>query len=316
MDGRLVYVDPATNLIVYRASGLGGCKKALLAARLGYDEIYSAGGGRPQIFAEGELHEQAVVERLALAGHIIADQQLEIILQIRPYQNNIRVVGHIDGMIHPPLEKFANPGYQASNTLWKLLEIKSMGTKEYSKFRELVWDTPGLIQKYKWQISCYMYALATEGMLYRPAILAVKNRDNGELWLENIDKPFFTFHQISARILEIEQWVKDGLGPEHLTCDVPNFFCPYSYLHEHDSEYELISDRDMMNAAMAYKESKELASMYGNKASHHRDTIVEGLAGKPAGRYGIGGLVTANKDEKGMVRVYIDKEEGGDEFDG
>lgn len=311
MDGRLVYVDPATNLIVYRASGLGGCKKALLAARLGYDEIYSGRGGKPQIFAEGELHENAVVDRMRLMGWEIADQQLEIVLQIRRYI--VQVVGHIDGMarLHETVS------YQPDQLgPWKLLEIKSMGTKEYSKFRELAWDTPGLIQKYKWQISCYMYALATEGMLFRPAILAVKNRDNGELWLENIDKPFFTFHEISARILEIEQWVKDGLGPEQLVCDVPNFFCPYSYLHEHDSEYELISDRDMMNAAMAYKESKELASMYGNKASSHRDTIVEGLASKPAGRYGIGGLVTANKDEKGVVRVYIDKEEGGDEFGG
>lgn len=194
---------------IYRASGLGGCIKAQAALQLGY-ESKEPPEKISGVFAEGNLHEEDVVARLLDQGFSIQSQQMEVNLTITP---SVAVQGHIDGaVIHPHWG------------MWKLLEIKSMGKDQYDEWVKKRWDTPGLIRKYKWQVSSYMLSLQDP-----PAELmfVVKNRNNGQLDISYLEKPFYTKAEIAARVLEIERYVRAETLPE---CDSRMFPCPVYYL--------------------------------------------------------------------------------------
>jgi hypothetical protein len=68
-----------------------------------------------------------------------------------------------------------------------VLEIKSMGDGPFKEFKRHRMDTPGLVQKYKWQFSAYMIAME------RPLLLVAKSRNTGEIIEIPIDEPFYTY---------------------------------------------------------------------------------------------------------------------------
>lgn len=193
---------------------MGGCTKALIAARIGYQPTSGGMDRMGVLFAEGDLHEETVVKRLEIEEYVVSDRQRELSCRIDT-KAQITVQGHIDGILtgHP-----FGP---------YLLEIKSMGVKEYGQWLKTRWDTPGLIQKYKWQVSFYM------NCLQMPLFFVVKNRNNGQVDKSTVTDPFYSLLQISERIEGIEQAAAEGELPE--TCDWRQWPCPFSYLEE-DSE--------------------------------------------------------------------------------
>lgn len=191
---------------IYRASSLGGCLKAMAALQLGYTPVetpeFFAG-----IFKEGRLHEDSIINDLIESGYQVYDRELQVVF---PVTKEIAVVGHIDGKLIELAGKH------------RLLEMKTMSADAYKEFANKGWDTPGLIQKYKWQVSTYMWATEL------PLTLIAKNRNNGRIMDLSASEPFYTKGQIMARVLKAHSYVTTGELPDDCEGGFP---CPVPYLH-------------------------------------------------------------------------------------
>lgn len=163
--------------------------------------------------SEGNLHETDVVLRLQVEDSAtITRQQEEINLHIGSITADDPpiVQGHIDGVIEDDF--FGGP---------RLLEIKSMGKSAFAAFKAKGWEAGGLIDKYQWQLSCYMHGTGLE------ALLVAKSRDSGELLRMPVEIPFYNMSEIADRVAYIEDHVSRGRLPEDCPHD---WFCSFKYL--------------------------------------------------------------------------------------
>lgn len=230
---------------IYRASELGGCIKAQVAKQLGFTPL-STERFMSNLAHEGELHEDDLMKKW---GAI--DRQKEVTLDVMP---SVQVMGHIDGY-KPP---------------W-LLEVKTMGDEPFKAFKQDRWDTAGLVQKYKWQISVYMLALS------RPCKLLAKNRNTGEVLEVDIEVPFYSNGDILRRVVEMERWVRRGeLPPE---CSVSMFPCPFYYL-ESQLTMEVTEDTVMDELARMYQEASVAVKAAETRKREARKALDQGLAGR------------------------------------
>lgn len=218
--------------------------KALAAERWGYTKM--EGGttqSLPLVFHEGDLHEGDVIERMRKEGWKIERQQEEVVLQL---SGLVRVVGHIDGV--GIAEKDGAGGMEGVRKGEEMLvEVKSMGKEEWEKWMKMKWETPGLVQKYKWQLSCYMIALGKRG------VLAVKNRNSGQISYTLLSEPFYPVTKIRTRLNSIEQSSADTL-PD---CDVVDWWCKYKYLHdEEEVGIEVEEDKKLEKLCRAYDKAR------------------------------------------------------------
>jgi len=175
---------------------------------------------------EGALHEKAVI--IWLSDHDpVTDQQREVTV---PILKDVTIVGHLDG-IHKN----------------EIVEIKSMGKDPFKAWIDKKWDTPGYVQKYKWQVSVYMHSLNM------PLKFVVKCRDNGYVHIEHLEEPFYSMDDLMARVLEIEKWVRRGELPDE--CSVSQYPCPFYYLEQQKS-LELMEDAVLDDLAVMLEEAR------------------------------------------------------------
>lgn len=166
------------------------------------------------------MHEGAVIERLRSDGWIISRQQEEVSKVLSGF--NVEIQGHNDGIIQWP----------GDSPL--VLEIKTMGDSSYKDFKRRGWGQPGLMQKYKWQVSFYMNAYAM------PLMFVVKNRNSGEITTDFVRVPFYSWADIVARITRVELAARNSELPE--LCDWKMYPCPFNYLHEEEDTPEIGGD--------------------------------------------------------------------------
>lgn len=247
-----------SELYIYRASGLGNCEKALIAQRMGYEPMSSVyeNGKLSKIFKEGDLHEAAIVEELNSIGREVTLQQHEVNLMMMP---GVLVQGHLDGVLEN-----------------KVLEIKSMGDSTFKQFSKYLLDTPGIVQKYKWQFSAYMIAMERE------MILVCKNRNTGEVIEVPIHEPFYDLSTIRARIARIEDVARSGDLP--VKCVNPQYPCPFYYLHEDGEEIDFVVDEAVESYVKVYEESKALEEKYKKQKQETRKKLDEIVKAKGDGR--------------------------------
>ena len=237
---------------IYYASELGGCTKALILKRMGkvqkVSEPDSSGdpGYLARIFSEGNLHEKAVIDNLSESSPVYFQQQ-----EIRQFFGvpGTVVIGHIDG-------------------IWRdnILEVKSMGDSSFKAFKKHLWDTPGLVQKYKWQINVYMFALE------KPGILFVKNRNNGES-LALPAEWWYQYNEIQERLLLIETAAEMADIP--FDCDFNNFPCPYEYLHNETKVIKSDAEIDML--VNTYLDAQAQGKIHAERAASARLLLAEAL---------------------------------------
>lgn len=197
------------------ASDLGKCSKAVIAERLGNKPI-PHNDLTLHRFREGHLHEADVIEnRLPPLGWEVRNRQDELVLEVA----GIPILTHVDGTVQMTGE---HPG--VLNRL-RVLEVKAPGKDEYKKWIATKWDTPGLWQQYKWATSCYMHAWGVPRPL--ELMMAVKNRETGELDISFLEMPFYSLDEITARVAYIEDHVTRGQLPEDCPHD---WFCSFKYL--------------------------------------------------------------------------------------
>lgn len=256
--------------IIYRASALGYCTKAQAAKRLGMRQLPWPAMFLAK-FKRGHEIEEEVIADLRAGGYVVVSQQSQVILSVT---STIAIVGHLDGTF-----RHEDPNLVTANR-WRLLEVKSMGASSFNNFQG--WDTPGLFQKYKWQLSALM--LATD----LPATVIV--REDPELDRTNlalpkprqrsleVDKPFYSLSDIRARILEIERLVISGL-PE--VCEQADWPCPVAYLHpernEPQDEAVAALVADLRAAREAKKEAEKEVEVRGRNERDVKDRLVAAM---------------------------------------
>ena len=199
---------------IYRASGSGSCVRYLVASALGYED--QRGKKMDDLLErsadEGNLHEGAVIAKLAEEGYEISDQQKEVNVQVIP---KVFLRGHIEGILSRAKER-------------QLSEIKSMSTKQFTK-----WQNHGFsaFERYAFQISSYMQAYPGLDVRY-----ICKRREDGYI-VERIipaDEPPIPFSVIRKKIVIAEKYRRKGQFPP---CDLANQWgCPVWYLHDEEEE--------------------------------------------------------------------------------
>lgn len=227
MDGAIVQSTP-DGKILYRASGLASCTKALVAARLGFEPLPPP----PEVaarFREGHDHEDLIVRWLAERGTEVVDREMAVELRVT---DKVSVVGHIDGR---------------TRNRDGVVEMKSQSQDAWDDFARRGWES-GFFPKYKWQVSVYIQALKASYLK-----LVRKNRNTGEHRIEIVWEPFYSVADIRARVLRVEALARAQEPPS--TCDQKDYPCPYVYLHEGSGEVELLDDPAIDLLAREYSEA-------------------------------------------------------------
>lgn len=237
---------------VYRASGLGGCIKAQVAAQLGFRALDTE-KKMENMAREGALHEGAVLRRLEEEGYEVQDRQREVWLEVLP---SVQILGHLDATT-----------YDKDNNY--IIEVKSMAPDLFREYKEKSWAMPGFMQKYLWQVSCYMHAMPGYVCMF-----VVKNRSSGEMRVEPVVEPFYTMDQVMARVLEIEKWVRRGELPDE--CSVSQWPCPYYYL-EQQKTLEIMEDAVLDDLCEMLEEARVAEKAAKERVKVARMTIDESL---------------------------------------
>ena len=258
MDGAIVQVYP--DIVIYRASAIGGCPRALLAARLQFDAKPTPENFQ-RIFDRGHEIENIVKSMLRnqFDVDLIRDQE-EVTLTLGTFNTRrIVVVGHIDGY----------------TTETGVNEIKGFGKDYLDK-----WTSTGIsaFPRYEYQVSAYCYAMEETRwrFIVYDKTLTTSESDPDRLKSSSFSLPPLPLSEIKARVLSIEQASITG---EIMPC-TGEYPCPYYYLHDEPERQELTDTAVVL--AIAYdkinkqvkefeKAKKKIAARLIEKLPHDAD---------------------------------------------
>lgn len=262
---------------VYRSSSLGACDKALIAARLGFVP-HDPPENFLYYYARGEQVEEEVMEWLQGNDYRVRDRQVEVTIDC---PMDVQVVGHIDGIVTSP------QGVEFIG------EVKRMSTPAFEEFLVKTWDTPGLVQKYKWQLSSYMVGTGLPGLVVVRE--GLKDGDEGvaRTRVVEVPKPFYGRTEIVQRVVGLELAAKRGL-PDG--CDKVDYPCPFFYLHGDDDEGALLPEPPatsrLAEAVAEYRTAQVVAAQAKKGLEDSRSRLVQAMAGNRKVTTGEGVTVT------------------------
>lgn len=248
---------------VYRASSLGNCVKALVAARLGY-EAFPHPDWLLKKFEEGNAAEPVLIDRF-LSYHPgkwwMLDPNNEFAYEDYPYVkhadvhddqftcqipvgNTAVIRGHMDGI--------------ATNDNGDLyvVECKAFAASYWDKYMKQGIEA---FPYYATQLSLYMHATGLPGMF----VIGHKNADGimddgCEVHVDMFLDPPLGLGSIKARVAKIERIATTGELP---ACDQNQYPCQFVYLHDDDTEEEdvlEVSDVDLDRFADLYEKACEM----------------------------------------------------------
>lgn len=206
--------EDGVTTVVYRASSLGMCDKAMLAAARGYPAAPHPDWFQ-EVLDEGTRAEQLIVDQYQARGVEVYGQQDTVELEIGEIDSKRVIIrGHIDGR----------------NQFGDLVEIK--------KFRDSTWGkflTSGveINANYPWQVAVYMHALGVGNCEF------VGGHWDGEkiseIDVKHLANPPIPMKAIRLKIARIERMIAEGLDPTDnipdIHCNETTYPCPYWKLH-------------------------------------------------------------------------------------
>lgn len=288
--------------VIYRASALGSCVRALLAFYDGVEPRRKKEMTELLELAadEGDVHEDAVRSKLVKEGYRILTTQEEFSLQIIPHAF---VRGHTDGQLAP--SKFH--GFKTKEVL---LEVKSKSNKQYELWLAKRWEAnPG----HAYQITSYMEAFPGRDVLY-----IVKRRETGEedRIIIPAGAPPIPFKAVKQKVIAVEIARVSGTTP---ACDLTGqwqYFCPVWFLHdEKDIETAELTPEmiKVMEDLIVKRQEFKATEQAGKDAEEERkllDVELQNLLGA-ADRADVGDFVLTRTpssspswDEEGMVAQF------------
>ncbi len=277
-DRPIVYEE--NGVAVYRASAVGECLRALVAARMEYqpakDPEYLT-----RAAAEGNLHEPDIQQKVRDMGLELIEAQDQVEVPI--IKDRVVIRGHVDGIVTGDMLGKLVPNLRKGSPLPKetdmkaVLEAKTMSRRVFDEWER---GRFGAKVRYAYQVSCYMKA---QGDV--PAIYAVKRRDDGFMEYTWIDKPPIPWERIKWRVLESERWARRFQLPP---CDVDRQWgCAYWFLHEEEDPGavdDLPIDEEMLmileDLAPVYRDAKDREKVAKDEANEMKDRIRELMMGK------------------------------------
>lgn len=281
-------------MIIYRASELGSCVRALVARRRGESE-----NDTPEVvqgwFDRGIAHEDECIAAMQAEGYIIDSQQREVTIQVA---DDVAVVGHLDGRV------------TNSNPRPRTLEIKApySWAKWYDAHLNNDYSDP-LMSRYGWQSSSYCVAEESE--------MIVACLDGGVVKMFTIEIPPYSIEDIRKRVLSIEFMVETGVWPE---CDQRMFLCPFFprvCTHKQD---EVAFDPVVDEYAMQYQAFKAMEKAAKEDADRYREKIMAHLGERESvvtSQYKVTRVVTkggpVHFERKPGVSLKVTKRGDGDE---
>lgn len=282
--------------VIYRMSKSGDCVRALVADQYEHPEVRWAETQAllERSAEEGNLHEGAVKAKLKKEGYTISGEQDEFVIQILP---GVLLVGHGDG--------FAQKKPEAP----KLLEVKSMSSKQFAKWIKGGFDA---FPRYAAQITSYMTANPGLDVLY-----VVKRREDGletRIIIPAGETPI-PFKVIRSKILTAERYRRKNDYPP---CDLATQWgCPYGYLHDEaedlDEPVELTDEMEavLVDLVSDYRRLKEIEDAGEEAAQERKEKINPSLLNMLGGHNKVeveweGKTWTVRKS--GQSRTYVDTE--------
>lgn len=228
-------------VVVYRASALGKCIKALVAARLGYPPM-SPPENFANRFRDGHLHEPQILERLTEEHDIEVTGFQEVVELV--VREGVIIRGSIDG-------KGVHPAHDLS-----VIDAKALSQASFESWCRDQW---GSWESYAWQQSAYAYAMRDQSPIKGrplPIIMAVKNKNTGALQVDVFPEPPVPLSKIKAKVLMVERIAASGELPD---CDKNDYPCPYWFLHD-EKEVDLATFDDVVEDPMVDMLATEYAA--------------------------------------------------------
>lgn len=240
--------------IVYRASEMGECVRALVAARLGHEEVRKQEMKEllQRSAREGDLHETWVKETLRERGWTVHREQELVRKIIVP---GVVLEGHIDGT---GIDMDRNE---------RGLEVKSKSTKQFA-----IWARHGFdkFPNHAFQTSIYMHLTGLRWLQI------TKRREDGMIHELEVDTPPIEWRAIRNKILKAERYRRAQSYPP---CDLDRKFgCPFFYLHDED-EVEVETANEEINDALGlliieYVKLKEQEDLGKESGKERKDRVV------------------------------------------
>lgn len=266
-------IEGTDGSVFYRASSLGSCEVALIALRMGMEAMPPPKSMLPR-FADGHLHEASILQRVAdlenlryyrLQPERDQDQLCWEVGEVKRAAGaySVFVQGSIDGLAehpaHGPIVVDAKALSQSSWESWVSGQFKA-------------WP------HYAWQLSAYAYALGDLAVgevagKPLPILMAVKNKNTGEVRGWVYPEPPITRSQILAKLLKVEMRAASGLLP---FCADQQWMCPTWYLHaDSDSDAGITTDwtEQQMGEAEALGIQYEKAKVEEHLAKARKDRL-------------------------------------------
>ena len=190
--------------IYYRASALGGCLRALWAARSGQPAAPTP-AKMQAVFDRGHEIEPIVINMLKEQGWNIYDKQKEVILPVTfeefpdtvsqtppPITKPLFILGHIDALGAPP------PGISGpeSHPFEHVIEIKGFGPDLWAKYK--AGGLRGMFG-YSVQTSAYQYAG------FADLAFVVYNKETGELDIQFFERPVLERWELDVIVAVVEE---------------------------------------------------------------------------------------------------------------
>lgn len=241
-------------MYTYRASELGGCIKMLVAKRLGMKAHETPPAKMAKIFERGNRHETACLASMVEDKWEITSQQREVTL---PITDKVRVVGHLDAVGYHPID----------SPMHRIIEAKA--PQAWRLFiDEMYSDDPSpMIERYKWQISCYMIGEDRE------AILTCLD-ETFQLRYHGIELPFYTLDDIKDRVGMLESLAADGYEGLPKFCVPREYPCQFFHLHE-DEQTAFDIDTELDVAVERYDKYRIKAADAKDQMDKAKDRLLE-----------------------------------------
>ena len=185
---------PSTGTKVLRLSSSGKCTRELAYAYHGFPQSNPMQAKTKFLLDDGDMHHADIRQRIHAAGIELTHEEFPVSLSILP---NLKIPGHIDGLINPDS---ARP---------KLFEFKSSNHFAFQRFMK---NGIAKSKEYLLQINSYLAALHESGFPeINEAIAVYKNKDTSELAEDIVKFDPSVIEQVSAKFLNILGTTPDKL---------------------------------------------------------------------------------------------------------
>ena len=229
--------------VVYRASSLGGCVRALALARQGFDPMPTP-AGMLEVFAAGNEAERQVWAKGIIQGR--AQEYVEL-----PISETIVVAGHLDAW-----------------TEERVYEVKSQSEDEWKPIEQ-----SALWYRYRFQISCYMHATKLPLTVVR-----VMRRKDGTITFEerqDYTEAPVSLAEIRAKVFAVELLARRELG--EVVCEKVEYPCPFYYTHWQagDEVREQVDNPAAVVLANQYQVARQVARDANSRVKASRAALLE-----------------------------------------